>query len=117
MTETLQFSAIVDGVQMKKDSTISLRLGTQELPADEMAKIFRFANMQIWCAFKEIALTEKDIEVPDFIPEFDGQKSHSQRLHGVIWRLWEQSDKKKTARAYYEDIMEKLINAYKEKLN
>ena len=117
MTETLQFSAIVDGVQMKKDSTVSLRLGTQEMQPNEMAELFKFANRQIWVAFKEVELTEKDIEVPDFIPEFDGQKSHSQRLHGVLFRLWEQSDKKKTSRAYYEDIMEKLINAYKEKLN
>lgn len=113
-----QFSAIVDGVTKKKDGTLSIKLGTQELSPEETAELFKFGNQQLWVAFKDTPVSEGDVEAPDFLPEFDGQKSHSQRLHGVLYKLWElRTDKKKTARQFYEDYMEKLINTIKEKLN
>jgi len=116
--QTAQFSAIIDGVAKKKDNTLSIKLGTQELSPEETSTLFSFGNKQIWVAFKEVPLNESDIEAPDFLPEFDGQKSHSQRLHGVLYRLWEtKTDKKKTSKQFYDDYMEKLIDNIKEKLN
>ena len=115
---TVQFAAIVDGVTKKKDNTLSIKLGTQELSSSDTASLFDFGNAQIWVAFKEAPLNEQEIDMPEFIPEFEGHKSYSQRLKEVLYRLWEQkSDKSKTSRQFYEDLMEKIIDNYKEKLN
>ncbi len=114
---TVQFASIVDGIAKKKDGTLSIKLGTQELSPEETSKLFEFGNKQIWVAFKEAPLGEAEIEMPDFIPEFEGQKSYSQRLKEVLFRVWETTDRKKTSRQYYEDVMEKLIDLYKEKLS
>lgn len=116
--KTAQFSAIIDGVSKKKDSTLSIKLGTQELSSEETATIFDFGNQQIWVAFAEVFLKESDLEIPDFIPEYKGQKPFSQRLAEVLHVLWEQQpDKKgKTSRQFYESYMEKLIENIKSKL-
>lgn len=55
--KTAQFSAIIDGVRKKKDGTLSIVLGTQELSSEETALIFDFGNKQIWCAFAETPLS------------------------------------------------------------
>lgn len=114
----VQFSSIVDSIAKKKDNTLSIKLGTQELSANDTAKLFQFGNSQVWVAFKEAPVNEQEIDMPEFIPEFDGQKSYSQRMKEVLYRIWEQkTDRSKTSRQYYEDTMEKLIEMYKEKLN
>jgi len=45
-------------------------------------------------------------------------KTPSQRLRAVLFLLWEQ-DKKGfiSAEAYYDDLMERIINHYKTKLD
>lgn len=44
-------------------------------------------------------------------------KSPSQRLRAVIFRLWEQSNKDVDQDEYYEIVMEKIIDQMKSKLN
>ena len=116
--KTAQFSSIIDGVSKKKDGTLSIKLGTQELGPEETATIFEMGNKQIWTAFAECPLKESDLTIPDFVPEFTGQKSYSERLHAVLFIAWEQQvDKKaKTSRQFYEDYMEKVIESVKAKL-
>ena len=118
MTNITQFAAIVDGVSKKKDNTLSIKLGTQELSAEDTASLFQYGNSQIWVAFKEAPLHESEVEMPDFIPEFEGQKSFAERQKNVLYRIWEQkTDKSKTSRQFYEDYMEKSIASLKENLN
>ena len=114
---TLQFSAQILKVESKVDRTLNVRMNTQELPKESAGLLYKYSGEQVWVAIKDVPLTEKDIEAPDFIPEFEGQKSHSQRLHSVLYRLWEsKTDKSKTFDNFYRDTMEKIINLYKEKL-
>lgn len=44
-------------------------------------------------------------------------KSPSQRMRAVIFRLWEKSDQKVDQDEYYEIVMEKLIEQLKSKLD
>ena len=112
-----QFSSIMDGVSAKKDSTLSIRLGTQELSSEDKANIFEFANKQIWVALSELPIQKQDIDIPDVVYETD-RKSPSQKLRAVIHILWEQNkDKtKKGSDEFYRDYMEKLIENIKDKL-
>ena len=114
----LQFSSQIDGVTAKKDRTLSIKLGTQELSPEDTSKIFELNSKQIWVAMAETELTKSDIEIPDEIPEFQGEKSHSQRLKAVLYILWkEKTDQKKSADQFYRDYMEKLIENVKLKLD
>lgn len=113
----IQIFTFIDGVTKKKDGTLSIKLGTQEMTAEETSKIFDFGNQQIWTAFSNTSLTPNDIKLPDFTPEFKGEKSPSQRLKAVVYRLWETTDKKKTSEEFYRDYMEKIIDHIKSKLD
>lgn len=115
--KTIQIYSIIDGISKKKDGTLSIRLGTQEMGAEETAEIFKFGNGYIWTAFCESAMVPEDIKLPDFTPEFKGEKSPSQRLKACVYKLWELSDKKKTSEEFYRDYMEKIIEHVKTKLD
>lgn len=112
----IQFSAIIDGVTAKKDSTLTIRLGTQELLPAETAEIFKFANKQIYVGISEAAITKLD--VPKEIQEFDGQKSTSERLHAILFVYWNtKTDKTKDFETFRRGYMEKVIQGVKDKLD
>lgn len=112
----IQFSAIIDGVNAKKDSTLTIRLGTQELSPIDTAEIFKFANKQIWVGMSETGITKLD--VPKEVNEFDGQKSTSERLHAVLFVYWNtKTDKVKDFETFRKGYMEKVIQTIKDKLD
>lgn len=113
----VQFSAQIDTVRTLKDGGLKITIETQELPADEKAILFDFANKQIWALFKELPPRIEEIEVVEPDTEFKTDKTPSQRLRSVLFRYYEQNySTKKTFEEFYREIMEKLINQYKEKL-
>ena len=122
MNKPIQFAAIIDSVTKKKDGTLSIRLGTQELGPTDTAEVFQYGNQQIWTAFSDIPMEQESINVPDdFVPEFPNEKSHSQRLREVLYVMWKQMHDdgrtQKSSRAFYEDYIEKVIMNIKEKLD
>lgn len=116
MPQQIQFSAILDGVSKKKDGTLSIKLGTQELSSDETAKIFDFGGKQIWVGFAETPLTRLDI--PEEVMEFKGDKTPSERLRGVLWIYWDtKTPKTQTFEEFRKIYMEKIIGNIKDKLD
>lgn len=112
----IQFSAIIDGVSAKKDSTLTIRLGTQELSPNDTAEIFKFANKQIWVGLAETAITRLD--VPTKVDELDGGKSTSERLRSVLYVYWNtKTDKTKDFESFKRDYFEKIIDNIKSKLD
>ncbi len=112
----VQFSAIIDGVNAKKDSTLTIRLGTQELNPHDTAEIFKFANKQIWVGLGETVITGLDI--PKNVDKLDGQKSTSERLYAVLFVYWNtKTDKVQDFETFRKNYMEKIINNIKEKLD
>lgn len=116
MNKQISFSAIIDGVSKKKDATLSIKLGTQELSPEDTAKIFEMGNKQIYVAFAETEITKLDI--PEEMVEFPGDKSPSERLRGVLYVYWDtKTDKKKSFDEFRKDYMEKIISNVKDKLD
>lgn len=112
----IQFSAIIDGVSAKKDSTLTIRLGTQELTPNDTSEIFKFANRQIWVGFAETAIT--NLDVPKTVDELDGGKSTSERLLAVLYVYWNtKTDKTKPFETFRKDYLEKIIQNIKDKLD
>jgi len=98
-------NVILDGFRSMKDGSLKVTLITRELAPSEMAEIMLSLNQEI-----------VEIEMPD---EAKGGKSQSQRLRGVIFRLWEQDyqGKYKDFNIFYDSYMDKMIENIKDKLN
>jgi len=59
----------------------------------------------------------KEILIPNVqLGEFEN-KTPSERMRAVIWRIWEANGKKGDFDTYYKSTMEKIIDQLKEKLN
>jgi len=113
----IQFSSIIDGVTKKKDGTLSIKLGTQELDPQDTARIFELGNMQIWSVFSDVEITEDDLDIPEALSEFRTDKTPSQRLRNTLWIYWEKHKKGVVEwDTFYKNQMEKIIEYIKEKL-
>lgn len=112
----VSFSAIIDGVNAKKDRTLSIKLGTQELSAEEGSYLLDLMGKQLWVGIAETPI--EVLDVPETLPEMNGDKTPSQRLRGLLYVLWEEkSDKKRTFPQFYEDYIFRLCEQIKNKLN
>lgn len=110
------FSALIDGVNAKKDKTLSLRIGTQEMSATDASYILSLMGNQVYIALAETDI--KEMEIPEIIPDIKGEKSPSQRLKSVIYVAWnEKTDKSIPFPRYYEDYMSRIIENLKDKLS
>lgn len=118
----LQFSAQIDGITAKKDKTLSLKLGTQELIADDTSYLFDLMGKQLWIGIAETEI--ESLEVPEALPEMKGDKTPSQRLRGILYKIWEQKyagvDVKEagyqTFPRFYEDYLFKVCESLKDKI-
>jgi hypothetical protein len=116
MNSPIQFSAIVDQVKANKDRSLNIKIETQELSADETSKIFALMGMQIWLAMSEVPVQK--VDVPDFIPEFKGQKSPSEILYNRMFVYYKEKHNGDTQgfRAWYETYLDKMGQQFLEKL-
>jgi len=110
----LQFPAILDGLKMNKDKSLTIKLETREMSSDEVGKIADLANIECWVGMSEVVISKLDI--PDEIVEFKGQKTPSERLRNTLYILWEKTGKSGDFETYRNIQMDKIINYLKEKI-
>lgn len=80
----------VENISTRKDNSVKITLGTQELSPAKAGELFNLMNklaMTYICP-KDISQREID-QVEKLDPEFDG-KTQSQRIRNVLYKLWEQ---------------------------
>jgi|ERR1035437_5772080 hypothetical protein len=112
----VQFSALLDGISARKDHTLAIRLGSQELTPEESSYLFSLMGSQLWVGIAETEI--KELEVPEILPEMVGEKSPSLRLKAVLYKLWElKTDQKEPFPRFYENTMFRIIENYKNKLD
>ena len=98
------------------DGGLKLVVHTQELDPTDKAEVMNLHDKFGWFVFSETHIKEEDI--PDEPIEFEGQKTLSERLRNVLFRLHEkQGGKPEDFESYRHKIMGKLINYYKSKLD
>ncbi len=99
-------NAIIDKVSTLKDGSVRVSLITRALSPTQMAELFFWVN-------KEILAIDIDESNKD-------DKSPSQRLRGVIYRLFEQSSDREAYNnefeLYYRSKLERIIESLKDKL-
>jgi len=114
----MTLAVIMEGVRTRKDRTLAVTLGTQELSPNQAAELIGM-NGKV-CA---IYITEKESvpqEVIDQVDEADIDlpgKSQSQRLRNVLYVLFSQDTEGHTTfDEYYHAKTEKIINHLKSKI-
>lgn len=112
----LKVPAQIVKIETTADKGMKLAVITQELNAADKATLMNYDKKFGWFLFSETDIETSDI--PDEKIEFDGQKTSSERLRNVLFRLHEsQNGKPEDFEAFRNKVMEKLINHYKAKLD
>ena len=116
----LQFSSYIKKISTLPDRTLKLTIETQELPPDDMAKIFDLMDKYCWLALKEQeagAITEDELDIPEVDKIEKDAKTPSQRLRNVIYIFYLQQNKgKEDFDTFYRRNVEKIIDRIKNEL-
>ena len=106
------------------NNSIRLQVDTQEEVTDiATAMVFGYRNKVGVFAFAKSEIDKSELVIPKYRPLEAEQKTPSQRLRSVLYRLWEQDGKKDLfgvgcdSDTHYKQMMDKLTNFYKEKLD
>ena len=113
----IQFSAQIDSVHAKKEKTLSIRLGSQELAPNETSTIFEQMGKQVWVAIAESSVNKEDLKIPDVVDELD-DKTPSKRLRDRMAVYYKETHGSfEGFNVWYQSSLEKLGQSYLDKLN
>lgn len=109
--------ATLENITTRKDRTLKLTFGTQELPPKKAGEIMAIANSLCYLAIKEEIFTKEQENNLSKLKAEPVGKSKSQQFRAVLFRLWEQeSEGFETADKHYDSKMQTLIDHFKNKL-
>ena len=113
-------NGIIENVSTRKDRSLKITIGTQELGSKSTSELFELSNniANIYISANQISneiKTEIDKHSKD---EVDKIKSPSQRLRAVLFLNYKENNAGfNTFENYYASKMEQIINHYKGKLD
>lgn len=115
MIDGLLLAAQVEGVQTRRDGTLKITLGCQEMSQSKAGELLTMQNKvcAVYISQKETIsqavmdmVDQADVDIPG--------KTKSQRQRAVLYRIWElQKDGHKTFESYYAAKMEAHITDLK----
>lgn len=108
----------VENITSRKDKTVKLTLGTQEVSPEKAGELFSLMGKlaAMYIADKG-NIDQSEIDKVDKLDIEFGGKSQSQRLRGVLFKLWEvKPEGFKDFNNYYHHKTEEIITHYKNKL-
>jgi hypothetical protein len=113
----IMLPAYIENVSTRKDKTVKITLGTQELSPDKAGQLFSVMNSLSVVYISKKDIDQQEIDIVDKVnPEF-GTKTQSQRLRAVFYKLYEQAPEGfKDFNTYYQSKMEAVITHYKNKI-
>lgn len=111
-------AAQLEGVRTRKDRTLSLSFGTQEISPDKMGQLMTMNQSVCFLAVKPDPFSKEETNlIADLKADIELQaKTPAQRLRGVLFRLWEQQGDTEDFTTYYEREMHKITEHFKSKL-
>lgn len=108
----------VENIATRKDRTVKITLGTQELSQGKAGELFNLVNkvVAVYISEKE-TIPQKDLDQVDAIDQEFGGKTQSQRLRNVLFVLWQQVPEGYTDfNNYYKFKTEAMIDHFKSKI-
>lgn len=117
MTSGLLLPVVVENITTRKDKTVKITLGTQELSPSRAGELFNLMNKVAACYIKEKHVDQSEVDAVDKLdPEFKG-KTQSQRMRNVLYLNYEQNKEGfKEFNSYYHSKMEGYIEELKSNL-
>lgn len=115
-TKNFQVQANLTKIETKVDGSIKMvYITSMEMSDKDTATLMSFRNKEGFLLFADTGFEDS---VLDDLPKIEDtkKKSQSQRLRAVLYRLWERTNQQEEFHNYYNRVMEKLIDEYKEKL-
>lgn len=115
MNEGLLLSSQVENVSTRRDGTIKLVLGTQEMSQGKAGELFTMQNKvcAVYISIKE-SVPQKVMDMVDAVDVDMPGKTKSQRQRAVLYRIWElQKEGHKTFESFYAYKMEAHITDLK----
>lgn len=108
----------IEAISSRKDKTIKLTIGTQELSPNQAAQLFTLTQQFCYLGLKQETFTKEDSDLIDNLKtDLETQKTPSQRLRGILYLNYQQDNKGyKDFSTYYQSEMEKICEHYKNKL-
>lgn len=119
MIKGILLSSYVESISTRKDRSIKLVLGTQELSNGNAAELFGLQNKIVACYISpKETIDQKEMDQVDKLdPEFQG-KTQSQRIRNTLFILFQKnSEGHKEFDSYYKSKTEKYIEHLKSKID
>ena len=119
MKKNVVFEGGVNKVSTLADGSLSINIHTQELNDETMTRIFNLRKTPGMVLISPDNITKAEIEaVNEYTSTYEvsNNKTPSQRLRAVLYRVWEQGNQDFDFPIWYESQMERIINKYKSTL-
>jgi hypothetical protein len=111
--------SIVENISTRRDGSIKVTLGTQELSQGKAGELFILQGKlaAVYISAKDTITQAELNQVDNLDPEIDA-KTPGQRLRSVLYILWSTTDEEghKTFDTYYKAKMETIISHMKSKI-
>mgnify|MGYP006921301246 CR=1 FL=1 len=112
----------VEGISTRRDKTLKVTIGTQELTPDKMAQLLaQWSEGYGVMAFKKEEFADEERKALESIQldkEDMGGKTPSQRLRSCLYALWESNNRGyNTFASFYESRMEQFITIVKKRID
>lgn len=115
MNEGILLAAVVENVSTRRDGTIKITLGCQEMNQGKAGELFTMQNkmVAVYMSIKE-TIPQKVLDLVDQADVDMPGKTKSQRQRAVLYRIWEnEKEGHKTFESYYAAKMEAHITELK----
>lgn len=115
MNEGLLLAAIVENVSTRKDGTLKIVFGCQEMGSSKSGELVSMQNkvVALYISQKE-TIPQSVLDTVDAVDVDMPGKTKSQRQRAVLYRIWElQKEGHKTFESYYSAKMESHITDLK----
>ncbi len=107
----------VENITSRKDKTIKLVLGTQEASPDQVGQLFELLNQLAFILISPKGINQEQIDAVEAVDVELGGKTQSQRIRGVLYKLFEQNHEGFTTfDNYYKSKTDKYIDHLKTKI-
>jgi len=108
----------IESIASRKDKTIRLTIGTQELNPNTAAEIFSMNQQFCYFAIKHESFMKSETELIDGLKADYNEKTPSQRLRNILFRIYEQDNQGyKDFNTFYIAKMEQICEHYKSKID
>ena len=130
MKHSVVFEGGIDKVSTLADGSLRIYVGTPELAQETMVNLFRLIRKPGYVLISANHINQDQIDAVEKVTsnsEFN-EKTPSQRMRGVLYKLWEKTQPKTLNGAtgemeyvdfdlFYKRQMNKIIDHYKTKLD